>query len=237
MRQEFRRAGQEARHRARERSRCAPASIRSGTWRRPAQVRPWKELAPTFAALVQRARRPRLSRAVRGRGRARHPQCRRLGSAGACVRARLRRHLSARARSRRHRARCGAPHDLFPPCQRMPTSFSPSRNSARSGELWARVEQACGLAPAPAYVSAETAWRMMTRRDPYVNILRSTIAVFAAGLGGADAITVLPFTAAHRTAGPFRAPRRAQHAAHSAGRIESREGRPTPRPARAGSRI
>jgi methylmalonyl-CoA mutase len=63
-------------------------------------------------------------------------------------------------------------------------------------KLWARVEQACGLMPAPVHVSAETAWRMMTRRDPYVNILRSTIAVFAAGLGGADAITVLPFTAA-----------------------------------------
>src|SRR6185503_16747991 len=63
-------------------------------------------------------------------------------------------------------------------------------------KLWARVEQACGLAPAPVCVAAETAWRMMTRRDPYVNILRSTIAVFAAGLGGADAISVLPFTAA-----------------------------------------
>ena len=37
---------------------------------------------------------------------------------------------------------------------------------------------------------------MMTRRDPYVNMLRATIAVFAAGLGGADAVTVLPFTAA-----------------------------------------
>jgi methylmalonyl-CoA mutase len=63
-------------------------------------------------------------------------------------------------------------------------------------KLWARVEEACGLAPAPTYVAAETAWRMMTRRDPYVNILRSTVAVFAAGVGGADAITVLPFTAA-----------------------------------------
>jgi len=62
--------------------------------------------------------------------------------------------------------------------------------------LWASVEQTCGLAPAPAYVSAETAWRMMTRRDPYVNILRSTVAVVAAGFGGADAITVLPFTSA-----------------------------------------
>jgi methylmalonyl-CoA mutase len=62
--------------------------------------------------------------------------------------------------------------------------------------LWGRVAQACGLAAAPAFVGAETAWRMMTRRDPYVNMLRTTIAVFAAGLGGADAVTVLPFTLA-----------------------------------------
>ncbi|MFY9754837.1 MAG: methylmalonyl-CoA mutase subunit beta [Pseudolabrys sp.] len=63
-------------------------------------------------------------------------------------------------------------------------------------KLWARVEQACGLKPQPAFVSAETAWRMMTRRDPYVNMLRATIAVTAAGFGGANAINVLPFTAA-----------------------------------------
>jgi len=63
-------------------------------------------------------------------------------------------------------------------------------------KLWARVEQACGLSPRPAFVSAETAWRMLTRRDPYVNMLRATIAVTAAGVGGADAITALPFTAA-----------------------------------------
>jgi methylmalonyl-CoA mutase len=62
--------------------------------------------------------------------------------------------------------------------------------------LWARVEQACGLAPKPAFVSAETAWRTMTARDPYVNMLRGTIAAFAAGVGGADALAVLPFTAA-----------------------------------------
>ena len=62
--------------------------------------------------------------------------------------------------------------------------------------LWARVEESCGLAPAPAFVEAETAWRTMTRDDAYVNILRATIAVFSAGVGGADAITVLPFTAA-----------------------------------------
>lgn len=63
-------------------------------------------------------------------------------------------------------------------------------------KLWARVEQACGLDPRPAFVSVETAWRMMTRRDPHVNMLRTTLAAFSAAVGGADAITVLPFTAA-----------------------------------------
>ena len=63
-------------------------------------------------------------------------------------------------------------------------------------KLWARVEAACGLAPKPTTVAAETAWRMMTKRDPYVNMLRTTIAVTAAGLGGADNIAVLPHTAA-----------------------------------------
>jgi len=62
-------------------------------------------------------------------------------------------------------------------------------------KLWARIETACGLAPKPAIVAAETAWRMMTRRDPYVNLLRATIAVVGAGLGGADTITMLPHTA------------------------------------------
>ncbi len=63
-------------------------------------------------------------------------------------------------------------------------------------KLWARVEAACGLEPKPADVSAETAWRMMTRRDPWVNLLRTTIAVFSAGVGGADAIGALPYTIA-----------------------------------------
>jgi methylmalonyl-CoA mutase len=63
-------------------------------------------------------------------------------------------------------------------------------------KLWARIEAACGLSAKPVLIAAETAWRMMARRDPHVNILRATIAVFAAALGGADAITVLPFTAA-----------------------------------------
>ena len=62
--------------------------------------------------------------------------------------------------------------------------------------LWTQVEQACGLAPKPLFVAAETAWRMLTQRDPYVNMLRATIAAFSAGLGGADSLTVLPHTLA-----------------------------------------
>ncbi len=62
-------------------------------------------------------------------------------------------------------------------------------------KLWARVEQACGLTPKPTYVAAETAWRMMTKRDADVNMLRMTLAVAAAGLGGADSIAALPHTA------------------------------------------
>lgn len=62
--------------------------------------------------------------------------------------------------------------------------------------LWTQVEVACGLEPKPLAIHAETCWRMMTRRDPWVNLLRGTIATFAAGVGGADSLTVLPFTSA-----------------------------------------
>jgi methylmalonyl-CoA mutase len=70
-------------------------------------------------------------------------------------------------------------------------------------KLWARIERACGLAAEPILISAETAWRMMTQRDPHTNILRATIAVFSAAAGGADAITVLPFTAAREIPDDF----------------------------------
>ncbi|UVO30706.1 methylmalonyl-CoA mutase subunit beta [Bradyrhizobium arachidis] len=69
--------------------------------------------------------------------------------------------------------------------------------------LWARIEQACGLAPKPLFIAADTAWRMLTQRDPYVNMLRATMATFAAGLAGANAITVLPHTLALGLPDPF----------------------------------
>ncbi|MCF3135414.1 methylmalonyl-CoA mutase subunit beta [Streptomyces olivochromogenes] len=60
--------------------------------------------------------------------------------------------------------------------------------------LWARVAEVCGAPGAGAQVQhAVTSPVMMTRRDPWVNMLRTTVATLAAGVGGADAVTVLPF--------------------------------------------
>ena len=60
--------------------------------------------------------------------------------------------------------------------------------------LWARVAEACGVPAAGAQTQhAVTSPVMMSRRDPWVNMLRTTIATLAAGAGGADAVTVLPF--------------------------------------------
>jgi methylmalonyl-CoA mutase len=70
-------------------------------------------------------------------------------------------------------------------------------------KLWTRILAASGLAPQPAFVAAETAWRMMTKRDPAVNMLRTTIAIAAAAIGGADSITALPHTSALGLPDPF----------------------------------
>jgi methylmalonyl-CoA mutase len=62
--------------------------------------------------------------------------------------------------------------------------------------LWARVTEVCGASVRSAPQHAVTSSTMMTRRDPWVNMLRTTVACFAAGVGGADAVTVLPFDSA-----------------------------------------
>ena len=63
-------------------------------------------------------------------------------------------------------------------------------------QLIARVADACGAAPAAGRVpvTAETSRAMMTRPDPWVNMLRTTMACATAAMGGADCITVLPYT-------------------------------------------
>ncbi|MDX6744502.1 methylmalonyl-CoA mutase family protein [Actinocorallia sp. A-T 12471] len=61
--------------------------------------------------------------------------------------------------------------------------------------LWTRVASLSGVADTTATIHAVTSSAMMTRRDPWVNMLRTTVACFAAGVGGADAVTVQPFDA------------------------------------------
>ena len=41
---------------------------------------------------------------------------------------------------------------------------------------WSHVKEACGLEPRAARVQAESAWRTMTARDPYVNVMRGAVA-------------------------------------------------------------
>ncbi|MBD0669219.1 methylmalonyl-CoA mutase family protein [Streptomyces sp. CBMA156] len=64
--------------------------------------------------------------------------------------------------------------------------------------LWARVAEVSGAGPdaSAQRQHAVTSRVMMTARDPWVNMLRTTVACLAAGVGGADSVTVLPFDSA-----------------------------------------
>jgi methylmalonyl-CoA mutase len=70
-----------------------------------------------------------------------------------------------------------------------------------SRRAWARVAQVWGASePVGAQRQhAVTSRAMLTRHDVWVNLLRTTVACFAAGLGGADAVTVLPHDARLKT--------------------------------------
>lgn len=60
--------------------------------------------------------------------------------------------------------------------------------------LWARVADVLDHVDAAGCTfHAVTSESMMTQRDPWVNMLRTTLAAFGAGVGGADTVEVLPF--------------------------------------------
>jgi len=66
-------------------------------------------------------------------------------------------------------------------------------------KLWAKVMEACGAdvkAASGLRLIVETSRRVMTHRDPWVNLLRNTAASFAGAVGGADVIITLPMDAA-----------------------------------------
>ena len=63
--------------------------------------------------------------------------------------------------------------------------------------LWARVAEVVGASEAgAATLHAVTSLPMMAQRDPWVNMLRTTLAAFGAGVGGADTVLVCPFDVA-----------------------------------------
>ncbi|MFV2018141.1 methylmalonyl-CoA mutase family protein [Micromonospora sp. LOL_023] len=63
-------------------------------------------------------------------------------------------------------------------------------------QAWSRIAEVCGVPDAGRQQQhAVTSAAMMTARDPWVNMLRTTVACFAAGIGGADSVTVAPFDA------------------------------------------
>ena len=138
----------------------------------------------------------RARRAAGGR-RARLPQCRRHGGAG------TRHHagfggLAISDCSRRRGRRSSMPRLI---------SASRSASTRTSSCRWPRSGRCAGSGracrrparspPRTATIHAETSFRMMTAVDPETNILRTTIAGFAAAAGGADSISILPHTIAH----------------------------------------
>ncbi len=61
--------------------------------------------------------------------------------------------------------------------------------------MWARMLELSGASEDHRNMTLHvvTSRPMMTKYDPWVNMLRTCVAAFAAGVGGADAVTVLPF--------------------------------------------
>ncbi|HEX8780929.1 MAG TPA: methylmalonyl-CoA mutase family protein, partial [Nocardioides sp.] len=59
--------------------------------------------------------------------------------------------------------------------------------------LWSRVLELSGAPDVPVRVHAVTSRPSLAKYDPWVNMLRGTVAAFAAGVGGAEAVTVVPF--------------------------------------------
>lgn len=59
--------------------------------------------------------------------------------------------------------------------------------------VWGRLLEACGVPDAPLYVHAIATPAALTRQLPHTNLIRAAVQGFAAAVGGADAVTLLPF--------------------------------------------
>jgi methylmalonyl-CoA mutase len=58
--------------------------------------------------------------------------------------------------------------------------------------VWARILEVSGITPTPLCIVASTGRRTLTRHDPWNNALRNTAVAFAAAIGGADILQLLP---------------------------------------------
>ncbi|HEX3296253.1 MAG TPA: methylmalonyl-CoA mutase family protein, partial [Nocardioides sp.] len=59
--------------------------------------------------------------------------------------------------------------------------------------LWARMAELCDVPDPRTRIHAVTSRPMTSAFDVHLNLLRGTVAAFGAGVGGADALTVVPF--------------------------------------------
>lgn len=87
-----------------------------------------------------------------------------------------------------------------------PEQFPTIATLRAARRLWSRVLEACdpdGATAVPQRQHAVVSEALFSQRDPWVNMLRATVAGFAAGVGGADAVTVPPFDAALGRSEPF----------------------------------
>jgi methylmalonyl-CoA mutase len=73
--------------------------------------------------------------------------------------------------------------------------FSTIAKFRAARRLWGRVGEVLGVSPANGVppCHAVTSPAMLSAYDPWVNLLRTTVACFSAGVGGADAVTVSPY--------------------------------------------
>jgi len=69
-------------------------------------------------------------------------------------------------------------------------------------QIWARLAAACG-ANTEAWIEARSSGRMLTRADPWTNMVRLTAAAFAGAVGGADVLVLGAFSDALGPPTPF----------------------------------
>ncbi len=91
-----------------------------------------------------------------------------------------------------------------------PDQFMTIAKLRAARRVWARVAELCSVRPVGQRQHAITSAATMSSDDPWVNVVRATVACLGAGLGGAAAVTVRPADAGLDTAHAQRLARNTQ---------------------------